>query len=333
MMKARFIAVALFIFLSVLIGGYSPAAHAGGTIVGVAGASCSSTTNCTITYTVVGVGNLLALGVGWITSGVVRTITVSDTLGHTWANTISADNTCSGTNHYDSQVFYTTSISTGADTITVTASGSTSKIDAQVFEVSGGLNAPASVGTGHGDCINNVSPSAASTAFTGTVFLFTALETSGTSGLNSAGASYTCLVSATNVCNVGNLLGDEYSIAGVTSPTTFPYGNGAPVSHWSEVGVVFEAAVVVTVTTVVPCTWYEEQCWLFPLFFIAVYSISWLVPAAFSKVSTRGMTHLFMAALTLGTVIDIMMGMLSANLLILLIAIDVLYGIGVSALF
>jgi hypothetical protein len=89
----------------------------------------------------------------------------------------------------------------------------------------------------------------------------------------------------------------------------------------------------VSVTVIVPCTWYQEQCWVYPLFFMGLFSTFWIALAAAARVSTRGMTYVLMSSFTYGTIIEIMMGMIGSQLLVLIMVADVLYAVGLSALF
>lgn len=125
----------------------------------------------------------------------------------------------------------------------------------------------------------------------------------------------------------------------IIGSTNFPWTTNTNMEVYSVAGASFAPSATTTTSTssgqvtVVACTWYQEQCWLFPMLFLALFSVLWVGVAAASKVSTRGMTYVLMSSVTYGTIIEIMMGMLSSELLILIIAMDVVYAIGFSAFF
>lgn len=232
-----------------MVSGILPEVHATAVVNSATGNACAAVSSCTVSVTASSTGDLLALAIATVdTNG--RTIsTVAGTHSSGWAAVGSAAVACSTERAW---IYYTTSTSTSADTITVTLSGvSSNKLTLLVLDVSGiPVTLDGSEQTGVSDCSTMTSPATGSGSFTTGDFLFTSLSTPGTGGTMAPGTGFTC--GAANAdCNIGNFLGGQWSVSGVTSPTTYPYSTGSTLTHWSEVGIAFGPAVL---TQTIACT-------------------------------------------------------------------------------
>jgi hypothetical protein len=353
------LAIALLVsamFSSILIASNFPDAHASGPALShTASTTCGSVATCPTTLNIA-TGDLIVVISHYGASFSISQSGVTDTIGNSFHRAtvgtyIPGAAQCGNpSGNLNDEIWYAISSgSNGADVVTVHLSGITNcNFDTTIVSFTGASTfALDGTGTGHcsSTCGTSLSTSSASFINSNYVLVSGAYGAPYSFPFTSGGCSYGSFSTGHSATT-----GWCYSVPGVgfpSDPTTFPMfttlPGGGPVLNWGEVGAAFDAPPTTTTssststgtgqTVVIACTWYQEQCWLFPIMFLALFSTFWVAIGAASKVSTRGMTYILMSSVTYGTIIEIMMGMLSSELLILIIVIDVVYAIGFSALF
>jgi len=101
----------------------------------------------------------------------------------------------------------------------------------------------------------------------------------------------------------------------------------------SNLLVIFTPQAAVVQTVYAGCTFFQEQCWVYPLFFLGLFGSFWIGIGIGMHASDRGLTFLAMSAITYGTIIEIMMGMLAGSFMVLVILADVVYALALSGVF
>lgn len=74
-------------------------------------------------------------------------------------------------------------------------------------------------------------------------------------------------------------------------------------------------------TVVIPCTFYQLQCWLYPLFFVSTYFIIICGIAAKSGVEQEALKTLALESLTIGSMLAVIVGLLNIMIPLLLVVI------------
>lgn len=97
--------------------------------------------------------------------------------------------------------------------------------------------------------------------------------------------------------------------------------------------VIFTPQAAVVQTVYAGCTFFQEQCWVYPLFFLGLFGSFWIGIGIGMHASDRGLTFLAMSAITYGTIIEIMMGMLAGGFMVLVILVDIVYALALSGVF
>jgi hypothetical protein len=145
----------------------------------------------------------------------------------------------------------------------------------------------------------------------------------------SAGSGF----SAVTPSGAPHYTGIQYATSvGVASPSLFPFNlRDNATTDWLEMGVVIGSTPLpITVIVVKACTWYQLECWLYPLFFYGIYAVVPLTVGFLAKASPRAMAYLMMSVLTYASMIAVILGMLSSQLLIVNLLIDVVYALKFS---
>jgi hypothetical protein len=265
-------------------------------------------------------------------SGNTQITVTGVTGGGTWTQAvrrgISIGISCAAGNCFDDEIWYATSTSSGAITITFTYSQNFGAAGAQVQgEDVVGLSDKDLVGTSYSTC----------TAACGTSFL-----TSGT--VNAASGSFpvgsiwtSCEASSTLSPGAGytkfspaSLLegASEYSTPPSytgANPTNFPFTCSNSMSTIIVVGAVFGA--VPAVSTVVACTFTQIQCWWYPMFFYGVFAVPFLIIGKAGGVNGREFTYLLLAGLTFCSMIQVQMNMTNIMMPMILSLASIVYAV------
>lgn len=77
------------------------------------------------------------------------------------------------------------------------------------------------------------------------------------------------------------------------------------------------------ITIVIPCTFYQLQCWLYPLFFVSTYFIIICGIAAKAGVGQEDLKTLALEALTIGGMLAVIVGLLNVMIPLMLVVIQV----------
>ncbi len=248
------VSVAVLALLSCLALASPLSVHAGvgGPLVQQASGGCSSCESTSSTATFgehVASGDLIVVGAAstFEPTGDPQSFSVSDTLDSSYIFAVDrclapAQASCSG-------IFYATASSSGADTVTVTVNngGDPAGLDIFIYELSGVTTAGATTGTGAGFPLlaptftSDAAPvpdilgtpvSTTPTSFTQQAFLLGVVSIELLDPAFTAGTGFTASTPSS-----GSGLGfAEYSLSGVTSPTTFPGTLGSGALFWTESG-------------------------------------------------------------------------------------------------
>lgn len=130
-----------------------------------------------------------------------------------------------------------------------------------------------------------------------------------------------------------NFIDFPYSTVGsnIAIPTSFTVSysgyvpSPAAVYGWAEAGVAF--GVMTFGISVVPCTFDQEQCWLYPSLVLgSIGGFFFSIGSAF-RVSHKAMIYLFLSGLTFGSLVAMIMGIMTVMLPLLLIVGNVFYSL------
>ena len=119
----------------------------------------------------------------------------------------------------------------------------------------------------------------------------------------------------------------EYATTAVIgSPVTFNQSCSSDCGVWGDIGIVLsdQPNTVITITTVAACNFFQLQCWWYPMFFMLTYVSLIVVVARVSQVPERDYTGHFLEALSLSTLIAVMMGMISIMFPLIITAVQVI---------
>lgn len=94
-----------------------------------------------------------------------------------------------------------------------------------------------------------------------------------------------------------------------TGTTNYPFHCASCSNGYDTIGIVLGPAIVVTVITA--CTLFELQCWWYPLLFIGLYAGFILLVSTWLQASPRGKAHLFLSAVTMGSLVAVIFGIMS----------------------
>lgn len=150
------------------------------------------------------------------------------------------------------------------------------------------------------------------------------------SGTYSApGASFSALNEWTGSANVASCSASGsaencqeffFPVAGATTTTPASLA-GHPA--WAVVGAVFGNPS--TVFLVVACTFFQLQCWWYPTLFMGMYMAPFLAIGSKGRISTKGKTFLVLGGMVYGSLIEVIMGIMTILIPLLLIIVWVLY--------
>lgn len=73
------------------------------------------------------------------------------------------------------------------------------------------------------------------------------------------------------------------------------------------------------------CTWFQLQCWFYPFLFYMVFMVLVLVVGALGRVSARGMTYMMFVSLAFASGVEVMMGIMTIALPLILTIITTVY--------
>lgn len=112
--------------------------------------------------------------------------------------------------------------------------------------------------------------------------------------------------------------------SGVSNPTNFPASCSGN-TNWLEAAVLIGIQVTSTTTVVAACTWYQLQCWWYPMLYFGVYGGVFMFTGGAGKVSPRGLTYLLLSGLTFAGLAMVLMDMISIMIPLMLTATTLLY--------
>lgn len=216
----------------------------------------------------------------------------------------------------DAEIWSALSKTTGHASVQVTwtSAGSGNSPSMELYDVSG-INPTAdhtangSCATGSGECYAlTTGATSSSNTFDPTYSFETgSIATDTFSWFNFvAGASYTGGISLANA--VG---GSQYSVT-ANSPTSYPFSvSVGTVGDWAEAGAEWGNPAITTVILVVPCTAFELQCWLYPLFVFGLYMTLVLAVVKFSRVPNQDVTGHLLEAFALASLLCVIFGILN----------------------
>jgi hypothetical protein len=106
-----------------------------------------------------------------------------------------------------------------------------------------------------------------------------------------------------------------------SSPSDFPAACTASF-HWMEVALVF--ATQTYVTQVVPCTAFQLQCWLYPMFVFGVYMILVTGMARIGRVPSSDLTGHLLEAFSLAALLCVIFGILNVMFPLIITVVQVI---------
>jgi hypothetical protein len=106
----------------------------------------------------------------------------------------------------------------------------------------------------------------------------------------------------------------------VSTPTEFPMNTDA---QFVIVGL--SGAPTVIVTQVVPCNFFQLQCWLYPLFYLGMFEAFFIGVASAFRVSDKAFLYLVLSGATFASLIEIQMGIMTPALPVMLVLVNVAY--------
>ena len=164
-----------------------------------------------------------------------------DTLSTSLTSALTYDAPTVSTTHTDGAILYGVFGSSGADTVTFTASSTPGEIGMQIYEVSGGTLVLGNTGTGNCASVCLVTLTTSSVSFTGSNLLIGGMVTDGGWSPGFQGSGFTAVYSS-----LPSGVASQYSTS-VSSPTTFPATDTSG-RGWIDFGVAFTATSTVTIT-------------------------------------------------------------------------------------
>lgn len=317
-MKARGVPLILLLAVSVFVAfiPFSPVSHAASPLVQTKDVRCQNpcSTNGPTFNSNVASGHTLVVAYSFAETSttVISAPTITDSQSLTWTCVAGSGAFKSSDNIYSADgVCYSAANSAGSETITVTFT--TACVDNQpCFEV---LLAELgdSIGFGssqQGSCTTGVTCSttvALGTALSyasGDVILMAGNGRQTLNAGNTGPASPWASACGTNTVDVCVNDGTPGSTATTTASFTIGSAN-----NWLVVAADFAPSVVVG--TVIPCTFYQLQCWWYPFFFFGVYLSLMVVTARKAEVPEKDYTGHFLEALSIASLLAVIMGMLN----------------------
>ena len=181
-------------------------------------------------------GNILVVVVEFLAGdGTARTITgFSDTQGNTWTSRVNINGpNDSGGRATQSWIYTGEGGTAGADTISITFSGSQADGGTTGYEISGATVTDLATATGSGTTETSFTTST-SISFTGSPMLIAGGYFSG-AGAMSAGTGFT---------SDGDTRFAESATTGITSPTSFPCSTASGGTAWAYSGIMLPATAV-----------------------------------------------------------------------------------------
>jgi hypothetical protein len=196
--------------------------------------------------------------------------------------------------------------------VTIILTGATISYDLEVISVSN--VPPTAIATATGSCI--VDPGVCGTITTTTSNEFSAGNSIAVAalagwGLANAGAG-TGFIPNPNPCSTMATC-MEYSTS-IASPTSYPMTcgscSGSNIVAAALAGAIFAPATP-AVIVVVPCTAFQLQCWLYPMFFFGVYMILIVGIARAADVPSRDMVGHLLEAFSIASLIGVIFGIIN----------------------
>lgn len=142
-----------------------------------------------------------------------------------------------------------------------------------------------------------------------------------------AGTSFTMLSSSAS-SDTDSVGGIEYATSGViVGPTNFPWSvpvYSGTASPWLEVGAAFGSGAP-TVNSVVACTFFQLECWWYPLMFFGMYEGFFLGVAMTFRMSEKAIFYTLFSGGTIATFIEIELGIMTFLVPLMLLAILISY--------
>jgi hypothetical protein len=328
------------------------------------GASCyyDFVTSCTSSVMPsVSQGNLLLMSVGGFEQNFtglacvfcirnwdgIQNLAVSDSLGNTWTMAIGPiETSCSAVIQQTSRIYYAFSSSSGPDTFTVTFGASDlfqSELTVAAYQFTGNVNHLYNTGEGS-DCNSGTQKHTATTdfpTFTSANYLLFAGYFGDSNDATAPGAGFSCPgnlpYAVGSNCNYPSgglpVAGTEYSLTGVSPPTTFPFVTNPPFDDaYLEVGVAMGPYTTSYATTskVVACNFFQFQCWWYPLMTIGMIDGFPLGAGMFYDVSDKGFLYLLLAGSMFGCFVCVVLGVMTAMLPVIIIAAVVAYSFNLA---
>lgn len=266
------------------------------------------------------IGNTLIVQTsGWTKNGNLPSIL--DSQGNTFIMSVNASE-CSASCTVDYSGVMSiiwSAIITGATADTVTVNyPNLAKAGVGIMEVSGlgGINSIiqcSGVGT-----TNPMQCSGGAMAFSGSVIGICGSSTQGSTANN-------CSPATQQVWGSGPVVSEEeYYLNAATTWNPSRSFSGAP-GEWAFTASVFgTSSTSVIITSVVACNAYQLQCWLYPSFFLGVYLVLMMGITLKGGVSGKDNEGIVLEGLALGSLIAVIMGMISIMIPLLITVVHVI---------
>lgn len=214
-------------------------------------------------------------------------------------------------------MYSATALTSGTITFTFTF-GATGFIEGNLYDIFGASMA----GSTHSNGAANSQPMQVS-AFTAQFLTLANYLCDGCTGTNTAGSGYT-LVSGQPVYPSNGFWG-----IGENSNSVSGNNEQCKITQSASIGFAgtclsFTGSLPVT-SFVIPCTFFQLQCWLFPIFYMALFLTVPMAAAAALRASYKAMFYVLLSCSTFFSVLEIMLGIMTIMVPLFLIVVNVLY--------
>ncbi|MDE1824666.1 MAG: hypothetical protein KGH74_05225 [Candidatus Micrarchaeota archaeon] len=115
-----------------------------------------------------------------------------------------------------------------------------------------------------------------------------------------------------------------YALFSPAGSTNYPahFGGSPGNNGWQLIGTFYKPGIVYLV---IPCTWFQQQCWWYPSLFFGLYLGLFAVVARKAEIEGNALTYLMLSALNMSAIAQTAMGLLTPVIPLLLITLTVVY--------